>query len=234
MNTGSGIQNINTGGGTQHIACIIGNTMHFHRDQAEDVGQAGFTIVRNFSSGAQNVYARPGIQIIAAGGSSQHDEHSIQISAPPNEPTSVLPRRELSDLTSDCLAKLWFAGIDDRTDGIESAGTCEWILDHQAYKDWTDSDRALLWIKGKAGLGKSTLMDFILKNYQSRNDSLPEGLDFALFFFFQDQGNPLQKKSFELLRSLLFQILSRLPGMLRNFVTDFGTQYAAAERAGEG
>ncbi|ENH74370.1 hypothetical protein FOC1_g10009778 [Fusarium oxysporum f. sp. cubense race 1] len=44
-----------------------------------------------------------------------------------------------------------------------SPGTCDWILKHNTYKSWLAKPSQPLWITGKAGTGKSTLMKHIIE-----------------------------------------------------------------------
>jgi polynucleotide 5'-kinase involved in rRNA processing len=53
--------------------------------------------------------------------------------------------------------------MNSRSYGIKSAseGTCEWLFKNQKYKEWISQGRGMLYIKGKPGAGKSTLMKYI-------------------------------------------------------------------------
>lgn len=60
---------------------------------------------------------------------------------------------------------LEFDEMDDRltTIGAALADTCKWFFDKREYKAWRDPEafhehNGFLWIKGKPGTGKSTLM----------------------------------------------------------------------------
>lgn len=111
--------------------------------------------------------------------------------------------------------------MDHRPNDIESAakGTYEWLLQHKRYKSWTACDRGLFWIKGKPGSGKSTLLRYALDNVKEAPNFRDRAL--ILSFFFHGRGNELQKTPLGLFRSLLYQILSRVPDALPNLVATF-------------
>lgn len=83
------------------------------------------------------------------------------------------------------------------------------------YLDWSISPQGLLWIKGKPGSGKSTLMEVLVQEFQNstqRNGSL------LLAFFFNAFGRePLEKSTAGLYRSLLHQLLDQDPSGLQEF-----------------
>jgi nucleoside phosphorylase len=91
------------------------------------------------------------------------------------------------------------------------AKTCKWLLENQAYLDWLDpskleSHHGFLWIKGKAGIGKSTLMKFALTNAQKKM------IDKRIIsFYFNARGGDLEKCTTGMYRSLLLQLFEKLP-----------------------
>lgn len=63
------------------------------------------------------------------------------------------------------LGSLRFRGMDDRHATISTAhaDTCRWFLNSQEYRSWRDpkdlkKHHGFLWVKGKPGAGKSTLV----------------------------------------------------------------------------
>ena len=76
-----------------------------------------------------------------------------------------------------------------------------------------------MWIKGKPGSGKSTLLQYALDN-REKAPSFRDG-DLILSFLFHSRGNELPKTPLGLFRSLLYQILSRVPDALPNVVANF-------------
>lgn len=119
----------------------------------------------------------------------------------------------------------------DRHESIPKAhqDTFEWI--YQTPRDgstypWDDfaawlrnSDQTgLYWITGKAGSGKSTLMKFIYNNPQTYEHLQKWSNGIPLInagFFFWNSGSAMQMSRMGLLRSLLYQILSRQPQLIK-------------------
>ncbi|KAK7404060.1 hypothetical protein QQX98_010146 [Neonectria punicea] len=111
------------------------------------------------------------------------------------------------------LDSLQFEQIDARHENIKKAHakTCKWLLKKPEYLDWLDPGKlgdhhGFLWIKGKPGAGKSTLMKFAVKNaWTKMKDST------IIAFFFNARGDDLEKSTIGMYRSLLLQLLERLP-----------------------
>ncbi|CAI7630932.1 unnamed protein product [Penicillium pancosmium] len=105
------------------------------------------------------------------------------------------------------LKSLAFPQMLDRRDNIEQchANTCEWILEMEEYKTWMSSRHGLLWVKGKPGAGKSTLMAFLYDKLEKFQGNDQRG-GIQLDFFFTARGAELQKTSLGMFRSLLNQI----------------------------
>ena len=82
-----------------------------------------------------------------------------------------------------------------------------WIFRHEKYTKWLSEGCGLLWIKGKPGSGKSTLMK---KIYKSINEN-KSGNHVKLAFFFHRRGNALQQTPIGIFRTLLHQLLSQVP-----------------------
>ena len=115
--------------------------------------------------------------------------------------------------TIECLKSLSFLNMDQREYLVEGAATntCTWLLNHGEYRTWLGRRHALLWIVGKPGAGKSTLMRYALQRASHSSDVV------ASFFFF-GRGSDLQKSSCGLFRSLLHQLLDQIPEMLSHFL----------------
>ena len=92
--------------------------------------------------------------------------------------------------------------------------TCQWILEHQSYKKWYKDQRGLLWIKGNPGAGKSTVLKYAFEAAKRSNEDL-----ILASFFFHGRGYLIQKSPLGLFRSLLHQILQRVPGLLTEFAS---------------
>jgi ankyrin repeat protein len=127
-------------------------------------------------------------------------------------PVEKLDHRELMD-------SLAFDEMDSRHDNIKRAHakTCKWLLQKDEYVWWLDPTRkaehfGILWIKGKPGAGKSTLMKYALAQAKR---SLKGST--VLRFFFHARGTQLEKTTFGMYRSLLHQLLSVDPSLLSVF-----------------
>lgn len=85
--------------------------------------------------------------------------------------------------------------------------TCQWFLSTQEYDDWQrpgkhNPNSWFLWIKGKPGTGKSTLMKYL---HSTRRQSESPGI--VLSFFFNARGSQLEQSTIGCYRALLFTLL---------------------------
>ena len=111
------------------------------------------------------------------------------------------------------LDRLKFDQIDARHATIKNAHakTCKWLLSTSQYKEWLDDTKisdhhGFLWLKGKPGTGKSTLMKFA---YANGKKIMADAI--VISFFFNARGGDLEKSVLGMYRSLLFQLLEKLP-----------------------
>jgi ankyrin repeat protein len=86
--------------------------------------------------------------------------------------------------------------------------TCGWITRHPSYTTWLEDGSGILWIKGKPGSGKSTLMEFLLRDFE-KQAFYQESIQ--LSFFLHGRGTILQKSRLGMYRSLLHQLLLSAP-----------------------
>jgi hypothetical protein len=80
----------------------------------------------------------------------------------------------LDELKAACFRSLAFSSLDARKYDVKIAhkGTCEWLFQMSEFDEWINlkniiNHNGVLWIKGKAGAGKSTLMKHIFSHCQS-------------------------------------------------------------------
>jgi len=113
------------------------------------------------------------------------------------------------------LDSLRFDQINARQITIKNAHakTCKWLLTKPEYNDWLDTTKlgehhGFLWIKGKPGTGKSTLMKFAVANARRLMKDKT-----IISFFFNARGEDLEKSTIGTYRSLLLQLLERLPAL---------------------
>ncbi|KAI9150018.1 Trans-aconitate decarboxylase 1 [Paramyrothecium foliicola] len=123
------------------------------------------------------------------------------------------------------LDSLRFDQIDARHDTIKKAHgkTCSWLLRRPEYLDWSDDEKlkehhGFLWIKGKPGAGKSTLMKYIL-NAALKKKKKMNG-EMVISFFFNARGDDLEKSTTGMYRSLLLQLLEQIPNTIDIFDSD--------------
>ncbi|KAK3951352.1 hypothetical protein QBC32DRAFT_371210 [Pseudoneurospora amorphoporcata] len=117
--------------------------------------------------------------------------------------------QEKLDLRRKLVQSLKFDRLGARSMNIEATygDTCQWFLSKQEYIDWQKPGRHspsswFLWIKGKPGTGKSTLMKYL------HSTRLPEGpTRIVLSFFFNARGSQLEHTTIGCYRGLLFALL---------------------------
>jgi ankyrin repeat protein len=112
---------------------------------------------------------------------------------------------------------LAFEQIDARKLIIKAAHskTCRWFLKHPHYLSWIDRQQisqhhGFLWIRGKPGAGKSTIMKFIYLE-SKRKDRKHQSLTAS--FFFNARGEVLEKTVSGMYRSLLLQLFHGFPDL---------------------
>ncbi|GFG21136.1 Pfs, NB-ARC and ankyrin domain-containing protein, partial [Aspergillus udagawae] len=111
------------------------------------------------------------------------------------------------------LDSLKFDQIDARQMTIKKAHakTCKWLLYKPEYLNWLDNTKlgqhhGFLWMKGKPGTGKSTIIKFALANARkTMKDKI------IISFFFNARGEDLEKSTVGMYRALLSEILERVP-----------------------
>ncbi|OJJ30425.1 hypothetical protein ASPWEDRAFT_142843, partial [Aspergillus wentii DTO 134E9] len=121
----------------------------------------------------------------------------------------LIPKRRL------WVNSLRFDQIQTRKDTIRlaHAGTCKWLQEHQIYQHWLDASKlpehhGFLWIKGKPGTGKSTIMKYAFEHTQ-KNFSINDTV--IISFFFNARGGGLEKSTLGMYRSLLLQLFLAVP-----------------------
>jgi len=93
------------------------------------------------------------------------------------------------------------------------AQTCDWIFETPEFKRWIDptfrpAHHGILWIKGKPGAGKSTVMKHILRMSQKKDDNSK-----SISFFYNARGQGLERSTEGMYRALLHQIVDDVPSL---------------------
>lgn len=130
------------------------------------------------------------------------------------------------------LASLTFDQMDSRLRNVEPAlnSTCQWLFNHRQFLAWTavstDPEyQPFLWIKGKPGSGKSTIMKEMhawMVNAWSRDTLV------LAYFFNARSPDDLEKSSLGLYRALLHQIMVNCPRTREAFVKRFAIKISTA------
>lgn len=127
------------------------------------------------------------------------------------------------------LDSLTFDRIHARLHNVAQAlpNTCQWLFDHYCFTTWKAAG-GLLWIKGKPGSGKSTIMKEVhacVENEWSSHCVLS-------YFFNARSHNGLEKSPLGLYRSLLHQLLSKIGAGYDSFVSTFAYKIKTDHKAG--
>ena len=132
---------------------------------------------------------------------------------------------EVKQQKLECLKSLTFPEISARKSNIDkpNAGTCEWIFNNSRYKSWDLANGSvglvnLLWIKGKPGSGKSTLMKSIT-GFHDEQKELRQSI--CCSFFFNARGTSLENSPLGFYQTLLFQLLQSSEPLLEEFLPRF-------------
>lgn len=131
------------------------------------------------------------------------------------------------------LGSLTFEQIDSRHTTIKThhSKTCQWLLDHPKYVEWLEpihftSHHGFLWINGKPGAGKSTLMKFAYTHAKNKWGAIADAT--VISFFFNARGVQLEKSTEGMYRSLLFQVIQKFPDVLHDSDQIFQTRHNQA------
>ncbi|KAJ1323732.1 ankyrin repeat domain-containing protein 50 [Microdochium nivale] len=136
----------------------------------------------------------------------------VQGSEPPRSITPITHELDKEKIGL-ILESLKFDQLNARLSNIQIAHgkTCQWLLKKQEYQDWLDLSKllehhGLLWMKGKPGTGKSTIMKFVLGEFSRKKKDWT-----VISFFFNARGEKMEKTVQGLYQSLLLQILTQFP-----------------------
>ncbi|KAF1809928.1 ankyrin [Eremomyces bilateralis CBS 781.70] len=122
-----------------------------------------------------------------------------------------------------CLGSLCFGDIHARRQDIAAAhpNTCDWLFTTTEYKKWWDrtdlqSHNGVLWIKGKPGAGKSTLMKHTLGHLEKTSVN-----NLVIAYFFNARGGIFEKTPLGMLRSIVHQLVDKEAMLYENFASIF-------------
>ncbi|KAH7115263.1 pfs domain-containing protein [Dendryphion nanum] len=171
-----------------------------------------------YAAGTAAAYAKELLSVIpgAEVAKTSTVEETVQIPSRHQHSSRPSLSKEQREILLDSLR---FDQIDARHMTIRNAHakTCKWLLKSSEFLDWLDVTKlhehhGFLWIKGKPGTGKSTLMKFVLANaYKMMKGKI------MISFFFNARGEEIEKTTIGTYRSLLLQILKQLPALQKVF-----------------
>ncbi|KAF2147926.1 hypothetical protein K461DRAFT_283068 [Myriangium duriaei CBS 260.36] len=96
--------------------------------------------------------------------------------------------------------------VEDRVNG-----TCEWLLQHEHYKEWLTRPSGPLLISADPGCGKSVLAKYLVDKALPRSSII-------LYFFFKDQD---QNTTAQALCALLHQMFSHRRALIKHAMPEF-------------
>jgi hypothetical protein len=116
------------------------------------------------------------------------------------------------------LQKLAFPEMDARFRRIDlpSSNTCQWLSELDTYRQWCTKEHSLIWLKGKAGAGKSVLVKYTARSYRV---SSTQNSDIVAAYFYDAGGCELERSSVGALRSILYQIFRKNPVLLSEYLS---------------
>ncbi|KAL6249525.1 hypothetical protein RBB50_003378 [Rhinocladiella similis] len=126
------------------------------------------------------------------------------------------------------LNSLIFNRIDFRVNNVkrELLSTCQWLFRHPHFQTWNDTGYSaqhsgFLWIKGKPGCGKSTLMKALFEwaRKQKSKDRVRQTI--VPYFFNARASASLEKSSLGLYRTVVHRLLSSYPNLRALFAEKF-------------
>lgn len=157
---------------------------------------------------------------VSASGSSRlhagnvYNTHYHVNSAPPNN--AARKDSDDSKLKQKFLDGLAFPHMNFRSASISAAHpkTCQWLVDCPEYQRWRDPSlqahhHGRLWIKGKPGAGKSTIMKSLLNHTGKTHVD-----EMTVSYFFNARGVALEGSVEGMFRCILFQMASKVPLLL--------------------
>lgn len=95
--------------------------------------------------------------------------------------------------------------MDSRQASIEAPShhTCGWLKSLSSYQNWFHQGQGFLWLKGKVGAGKSTLMKHALEETRSVHHG---SKTVVAGYFHNSRGAVLEQSPLGLFRSIIYQI----------------------------
>jgi ankyrin repeat protein len=109
------------------------------------------------------------------------------------------------------------------------ASTCVWLPQHPVYQRWITQKHGLLWIKGKPGAGKSTVLKYAFDIVEKEEAET----SIVASFFFHGRGALIQKSPLGLYKTLLHQILQKIPDLMAKLALLYKSRCQTEGKFGE-
>ncbi|PON25383.1 hypothetical protein TGAM01_v205677 [Trichoderma gamsii] len=140
---------------------------------------------------------------------------------------------EDSQAFQDCMRSLAVPEIDTEISHFHPITkiTGEWVFERKEYLDWVAGHHTLLWINGRPGSGKTSLLNRLLAKHRNKTNSGTS--DIVLSFNFRRDGDELQKARHDLYQSLLYQVLEQAPDTLPELIRTFEQRCKQSRETGE-
>ncbi|KAJ9331895.1 hypothetical protein DTO027B5_6298 [Paecilomyces variotii] len=211
----SGNQVIKDGTTRDRLSAEFGGVLCFEMEAAGLMNQIDCLVIRgicDYSDSHKNKRWQP-FAAAAAAACAKEILSSVPSGSRGSDPNR--PQTKSVEERSSYMDSLRFEQMQSRQETIKNAHvrTCQWLLDRSEYNDWLDFDkfddhRGFLWIKGKPATGKSTIMKFAYtQTVKKMRDKI------IISFFFNARGEEMEKSVLGMYRSLLWQLLHKLPDL---------------------
>lgn len=129
-------------------------------------------------------------------------------------------------MNAECLRSLQFDNTRYDKISKEHEGSFDWIWSHNEYKSWSESGTSrLLYIQGKPGSGKSTLMRYFNRNLLLKEPAAQQAVVARFFYSFRD--GELQRSHHNMLLSIVYEILHQDESFFYHYCQ---TEYRAHQR----
>ncbi|KAI1281178.1 hypothetical protein F5Y07DRAFT_321402 [Xylaria sp. FL0933] len=105
----------------------------------------------------------------------------------------------------DWISPVQYGKHHKRVEEARTAGTCEWLLRHEKFREWDEADSSvILWLQGSPGAGKTFLTSKVITHTQVRLKQKRNQEGFA--FFYCDRNDEQRRDPLSVLQSYVRQL----------------------------